>query len=334
MATALRCSRPLLLPTFRTRPRHTPRLARLAHDQAGTSAAAGVLREPDSRFEAQEQYASETKSSKAKYTEYMLRALKDLENDPLPPLSRPPGLPLPVEQQGSHTPTYKDYYRRMTDPSANAAEREHLNKLLNHGHFSDLRALERKHGGKSYIAPNVLIREEFANYFPNVEGVALAGREAVSTAELCADKVSLVAVLTTNLSEEHCRSFAHPALELHGRNPLFRYVQINLQESKMKYYVLSLFMSNLRNTVPAHLQPSYMLSAQSFEYLRAPLLMENQYVGYVFLLDRRQRVRWAGCGFASPAERDALMRCAGVLLEREGAAESDEASSDTTEKSH
>ncbi|EJD51219.1 hypothetical protein AURDEDRAFT_99338 [Auricularia subglabra TFB-10046 SS5] len=254
----------------------------------------------------------------------MLRALQDLENDPLPSLPRPPGLPIPVEQQGSHTPTYRDYYKRMTDPKANAAERDHLNHLLNHGHFSDLRALERKHGGKSYTAPSVLIREEFANYFPNVEGVAISDRESVSTGELCAGRVSLVAVLTTNLSEEHCRSFAQPALELHGSNPLFRFVQINLQESKMKYYVLSLFISNLRNTVPAHLQPSYMLSAQSFEYLRDPLLMENKYVGYVFLLDKRQRVRWAGCGFASPAERDALMRCAGVLLEREGAPVSDD----------
>lgn len=46
--------------------------------------------------------------------------------------------------------------------------------------------------------------------------------------------------------------------------------------------------------------------------------MENKHVGYVFLVDRGLKVRWAGCGTAVPGESEALERCANVLLKRIG----------------
>ncbi|KAL9933528.1 hypothetical protein V8E36_007704 [Tilletia maclaganii] len=51
-------------------------------------------------------------------------------------------------------------------------------------------------------------------------------------------------------------------------------------------------------------------------FLRSALGLHNKHVGYVFLVDQRCRIRWAGCAFAEEAEREALRACTGVLLSR------------------
>jgi ATPase complex subunit ATP10 len=42
----------------------------------------------------------------------------------------------------------------------------------------------------------------------------------------------------------------------------------------------------------------------------------NSKVGYVYLLDEKVRIRWAGCADAMPEEAQALLSCTRVLLKR------------------
>ena len=50
--------------------------------------------------------------------------------------------------------------------------------------------------------------------------------------------------------------------------------------------------------------------------LKQPLGITNKHVGYVYLVDPAGKIRWAGCGFATPEEREALRRGVAVLLGR------------------
>jgi ATPase complex subunit ATP10 len=52
------------------------------------------------------------------------------------------------------------------------------------------------------------------------------------------------------------------------------------------------------------------------EYVREPLGMTNSRIGYVYLVDENLKVRWAACADAKEEEEEALIRCAGVLLNR------------------
>ncbi len=130
--------------------------------------------------------------------------------------------------------------------------------------------------------------------------------------------ISLLCILTSKVSEEHTQSFYQPALDLYASHPRFRFVQINLQENKLKAYLLSLFLSSLRAQIPSPWHETYLLSSQSLELEREPLGLHNKHVGYTYLIDEQCRIRWAGCGFAEPAEANALIACAGVLLGRVG----------------
>jgi hypothetical protein len=50
--------------------------------------------------------------------------------------------------------------------------------------------------------------------------------------------------------------------------------------------------------------------------LKEPLGITNKHVGYIYLVDQHAKIRWAGCGFATPEEREALRRGVAVLLGR------------------
>lgn len=108
----------------------------------------------------------------------------------------------------------------------------------------------------------------------------------------------------------------NPANEAFLSNPKYRFIQINLQENLLKSLLVSMFLSSLRQTISAGLQPTYLVSSQNMEYVRERLGMVNKHIGYVYLLDEHLKVRWAACGDAKLEEADALRTSVGVLLNR------------------
>ncbi|WFD30303.1 Mitochondrial ATPase complex subunit atp10 [Malassezia sp. CBS 17886] len=155
-------------------------------------------------------------------------------------------------------------------------------------------------------------------YFPDVKGTCLADRSTKHTSDMFPGRVSIVAILTSKVSEEHTRSFYVPSYERFRADANFQLVQINLQENALKAYLLTLFMSTLRSQVPKDLQSTYLLSHQNMDNVRGALALDNKHVGYTYLVGTDGKIRWAGCGFAEPDEARALVACTGVLLDRAG----------------
>jgi ATPase complex subunit ATP10 len=114
----------------------------------------------------------------------------------------------------------------------------------------------------------------------------------------------------------HAASFASPTYTRFRDNPLFQYIQVNLQENILKAFLVRIFSNSLRNTVPKELQSTYLVSNQNMEYVHDPLGMTNNKVGYVYLVDENLKIRWGGCADALPKEAQALESCTGVLLKR------------------
>jgi len=98
---------------------------------------------------------------------------------------------------------------------------------------------------------------------------------------------------------------------------VYQYIQINLQENILKAILVNLFLSSLRSKVPPFQHTRYLVSRQNIEYLREPLGMTNSRIGYVYLVDENLKVRWAACADAKEEEEEALIRCVGVLLNRQ-----------------
>jgi len=195
-------------------------------------------------------------------------------------------------------------------------ERKHLMKeLATKGYWTDMTRLD-EFGGKMWIAAPALIKDSVSLFFPDVQGTTLDPRETAHTTDLCRGNVSIVSILTTLMSESHVQSFVDPVLKEFDSNPNFRYIQINLQENRLKSILVSMLLSRLKSNVPEKYHSTYMLSHQNMEYIREDMGLLNRHIGFVYLVDENVKIRWAGCGFAREEERVSLKGCLGELLSR------------------
>ncbi|KAJ7350531.1 ATP10 protein-domain-containing protein [Mycena albidolilacea] len=242
---------------------------------------------------------------------------------------RPPDRPIPVlkvldrplgvrERPTLVKPTrmqrFKDIW--LNEPTI-LEERKHLIKQLNKGYYTDVAKLIRPgHMGKTWIAPEVLIREDKSLYLPNIKGKDLEKKEQKHTTLMCYGKITLLAIESTELSVLQTKSFissVHPRFE---SNPLYQRMHINIQENMLKALVVNLFLHNLRANVPKELYGNCLLSTQNMEYLREPMGCVNKMVGYIYLIDENLKIRWAAGGDATAVELKALESCLTVLLKR------------------
>ncbi|KAH9899223.1 ATP10 protein-domain-containing protein [Cubamyces lactineus] len=237
---------------------------------------------------------------------------KKTKDAPLPLLQRPLGV---RQKPKPRAKSWEETREKYIDQDKRLEERHHLAREVTRGYFSDLSAT-RIHGGKTWIAPKVMIREDKALYFPNILGTPLVGKEKVHTTSLLAGKVSVVTLLTTRISEIQTAQFVEPTESSFGSHPLFQRVQINLQDNQLKTLLVSLFISSIRKGVPEALWPTYLISSENIEYLREPLGIANRHVGYVYLVDPNMKIRWAACADPKAEEIAALRTCTSVLLDR------------------
>ncbi|KAH8987837.1 ATP10 protein-domain-containing protein [Lactarius akahatsu] len=224
----------------------------------------------------------------------------DDDAPPIPPLRRPLGV---LGVPATRVKTLSERSADFLNQEKQLEKRRHLVKEASTGYFYDLH-MTRVHGGKTWMAPNVLIREDIA---------ALRAH----TTQLCAGKVSVIAMLSTKISELHATSYTKTLNSKYQGHPVYQYVQINLQENILKSILVNIFLSSLRSKIPLDQHTRYLVSRQNMEYLREPLGMTNSRIGYVYLVDENLKVRWAACADAKEEEEEALIRCTGVLLNRQ-----------------
>jgi len=234
------------------------------------------------------------------------------DTPPIPPLRRPLGVP---DVPTTKIKTLSERSADFLSQEKQLEKRRHLVKEASTGYFYDLH-MTRMHGGKTWMAPKVLIREDKALYFPNIVGSRLDNGVKTHTTHMCAGKVSVIAMLSTKISELHAASYTQSLNSLYRGHPVYQYIQINLQENILKSILVNIFLSSLRSKIPLDQHTRYLVSRQNMEYVREPLGMTNSRIGYVYLVDENLKVRWAACADAKKEEEEALIRCAGVLLNR------------------
>ena len=114
----------------------------------------------------------------------------------------------------------------------------------------------------------------------------------------------------------NAKGFVDPTHARYASHPLYKYIQVNLQENILKSFLVNIFLTSLRKVISWDLQPTYLVSTQNMEYVRDALGMTNSRVGYVFLIDENLKIRWGGCADATDEEVRSLESCTGVLLKR------------------
>ena len=179
----------------------------------------------------------------------------------------------------------------------------------------------RYHKGKTFLSNSKLFRAEKALYFPNLQGATLASaKEVQDTTPILEDKVSVVSVFSGAWAERQTATFIsnHSDLDstLETGLDVAQKVYINVEENTMKASLIKLFMPGLRKQFAQHEYGKYFLVRRGVtEELRDDIGLLNSKVGYVYLVDKECKIRWAGSGRAEAGEKKALVQGVKKLLD-------------------
>lgn len=126
-------------------------------------------------------------------------------------------------------------------------------------------------------------------------------------------KISVVNMFSSLWAEGQVNTFTgaplNPALAevLESHGSLVQRVDINVEENRMKAWLVKKFMWKMRRNLPEKRHSRYFLVEKGFtETLKEAVGMMNSKVGYVYLVDDACRIRWAGSGPAEARELEAL----------------------------
>lgn len=165
--------------------------------------------------------------------------------------------------------------------------------------------------GKSFVAPPLLFKRDKALYFPNLWGRTLvAGEGGADTTDVLSGKVSLVGVFSGAWAEGQVAAWRLNELgvgEEEGED--LQRVDINVEENWIKAGLVVLFMPSIRKRLAEERWGKYFLVRSGLSSdIRMAMAYSNSKVGYVYLLDEKCRIRWAGSGYPGDGEREAMVR--------------------------
>jgi ATPase complex subunit ATP10 len=196
----------------------------------------------------------------------------------------------------------------------------------------------RHHKGKSFLAPPRLFKSDKALYFPNLYGQTLIKRsEPRDTTPVLEGKVSLVSVFSSAWAERQAAGFVaeknNPDLHqvVKGSGGVAQMVQVNIEENAMKAMLIRLFMPSLRRRIGRPDWGRYFVVRRGLtDEIRDAIGLLNSKVGYVYLLDRNCRIRWAGSGVCDGDEKDGLIRSTKRLIEEANQRKGEKSVSETS----
>jgi ATPase complex subunit ATP10 len=173
------------------------------------------------------------------------------------------------------------------------------------------------HKGKSFVSPPRLFKGDLSLWFPNLYGMTLlkTDREPRDTTPMLAGKVSVVSLFSGAWAEGQVKSFvaqeSNPELvkALEENKEKAQLVRINVEEDRLKAMFIKLFTGSLRKSVGEENWHRYFVVRKGLsDELKESIGLLNSKVGYVYLLDRECRIRWAGSGYSEDHERAGLVK--------------------------
>ncbi len=253
---------------------------------------------------------------------------KALEQFTPKPLSRPIGVLTPPrsgENNGVDNRTWSQKRDDFVNYDKHLEKRKMLTQKMSTPYFREWSNM-RFNKGKTFLAPPRLFKGSHALYFPNLHGETLVkdnSKAMQDTTPVLEGNVSVVSVFSSAWAEAQAASFVgeeknpelHPLLnEMQGVAP--QLVQINVEENALKAGIISLFKGSLRKRIGEANWGKYFVVRKGLtDEARERIGVLNSKVGYVYLLDRECKIRWAGSGVAEEGEREGLVKGVRRLLE-------------------
>ncbi|SCU97587.1 LAFA_0G12178g1_1 [Lachancea sp. 'fantastica'] len=238
-------------------------------------------------------------------------------------LVRPVGLPeLPRSNM-----KYKEgnSVRELFDEAKTSQRTMELEMQFSKGGLYDVHTF-RKTGGKLFLSPPSIWRQDKALYFPHIQARSLSDSQNQDVETFLQGKLSVVRIFTSAAGDQLGKSYfrgddgvdylkQESLLNPNTQDVQTQIVEINLTENKLKALFARLALGKVRADVPKERHSRYFLGDRnqlSFG-IREELQINNLYTSYIFLVDPQLKIRWMASGGADKKDFNLLWRCVRAL---------------------
>lgn len=229
-----------------------------------------------------------------------------------------------VPQQPQSNPLYVLFIRRLNifsvfSKEAREKEKARLKDELNRGYFDDLRDL-KKSGGKIAPANTSLTPVAASPRFPALE-VYVPKQTLTLTLPISNANATLICMAFRASAQPMVVSWSSPFSKKFSDQPL-NVFEVSVIESLLlslwpiKRLLLRIMRGSQGNTEEELERKVVYAFGDTYDF-RKVLGVPNLLSGYVFLVDRKGRVRWRASGMATEEEIESMVGCTRRLLQEE-----------------
>ena len=107
-----------------------------------------------------------------------------------------------------------------------------------------------------------------------------------------------------------------PFIEKYGDNPRVRVGELFLIEHSILSPLTFMFVNAAKDNIPKERWNTTAVKIGSINEVAVPLLLPNKYSGYMFLLDKKNMIRWRSSGYPAINEVDLFLQLTQKLLDK------------------
>ncbi|RLV92375.1 Mitochondrial ATPase complex subunit ATP10 [Spathaspora sp. JA1] len=229
------------------------------------------------------------------------------------PITKPFGLDKPILL--NHTIPEKNQYNlssiwyNLTSVESRAERSKKIDYDIKHSALFDAKSFNNVNG-KIFTPPIAYFKSTYSKYFPDFIAPTLT-KKNLSLYDVLEEKnISIVNVFSTVAGQQCINSYYQVEnKDLYAKDfrsfqemyPNCQIIDINIPQSWLKGFLLNLSINNLKKMIhSSRFDKYFILSDQIFKYeVRDSLLCSNSCSGYIYVLDKKGRIRWATSGYST-----------------------------------